>query len=174
MRANPLVCIEVDEGANQLHWKSVVVLGKYEELCDVPSRLIEDESRSVLSAARVARLGCIVDDGPYIVPINYYFEDGCAYSHSLPGLKISALRDNPRACVQVDDIESDMKWRSVLAFGNFEEIANPSERKYILGKLLNRFPMLTPVETAIARDAGPPPVIVFRIRIDRVTGLAEE
>lgn len=37
MRENPLVCIEVDEGANQLHWKSVVVLGKYEELCDVPS-----------------------------------------------------------------------------------------------------------------------------------------
>ncbi len=137
-------------------------------------RLSEDESRSVLRAARVVRLGCIVDGGPYIVPINYYFEEGCAHSHSLPGLKISALRENPRACVQVDDIESDVRWRSVLAFGNYEEITNPSERKNILGKLLNRFPMLTPVETAIARDAGPPPVIVFRIRIERVTGLAEE
>ncbi len=136
-------------------------------------RLSEDESRSVLRAARVVRLGCIVDGGPYIVPINYYFEDGCAHSHSLPGLKISALRENPRACVQVDDIESDVRWRSVLAFGNYEEITNPSERKNILGKLLNRFPMLTPVEAAIAR-AGPPPVIVFRIRIERVTGLAEE
>jgi nitroimidazol reductase NimA-like FMN-containing flavoprotein (pyridoxamine 5'-phosphate oxidase superfamily) len=37
MRANPLVCVEVDEVVNQLEWKSVVVLGRYEELCDEPS-----------------------------------------------------------------------------------------------------------------------------------------
>jgi nitroimidazol reductase NimA-like FMN-containing flavoprotein (pyridoxamine 5'-phosphate oxidase superfamily) len=115
-----------------------------------------------------------VDGGPYIVPINYYFEDGCAYSHSLPGLKISALRENPRACLQVDDIESDLRWRSVLAFGKFEEIASASERGNILGKILNRFPILTPVEIAITRDAGPPSIIVFRIRIDKMTGVGEE
>jgi nitroimidazol reductase NimA-like FMN-containing flavoprotein (pyridoxamine 5'-phosphate oxidase superfamily) len=137
-------------------------------------KLNDDQATKLLGSGSVGRLGCVVNDGPYIVPINYYFEEGCAHSHSLPGLKISALRENPRACVQVDDIESVVRWRSVLAFGNYEEITNPSERRRILGKLLNRFPMLTPVETAIARDAGPPPVIVFRIRIERVTGLAEE
>jgi nitroimidazol reductase NimA-like FMN-containing flavoprotein (pyridoxamine 5'-phosphate oxidase superfamily) len=137
-------------------------------------RLSEDESDSMLKAAGVARLGCIVDGGPYIVPINYYFENGCAYSHSLPGLKISALRENPRACLQVDDIESDLRWRSVLAFGKFEEIASASERGNILGKILNRFPILTPVEIAITRDAGPPSIIVFRIRIDKMTGVGEE
>lgn len=137
-------------------------------------RLSEDESRGVLNAARVARLGCIVEDGPYIVPINYYLEDGCAYSHSLPGLKISALRDNPSACLQVDEVESDIHWKSVLAFGRYEEISNPSERSKTLGKLLNRFPMLTPVESAIAEDAGPSPVIVYRIRINKITGVAEQ
>ena len=34
MRANPRVCVEVDEVADQLTWSSVVVLGKYEELPD--------------------------------------------------------------------------------------------------------------------------------------------
>jgi uncharacterized protein len=140
----------------------------------VLTRLSEDKSYSVLSATRVARLGCIVDGEPYVVPINYYFEDGCAHSHSLPGLKISALRENPRACLQVDEVESDLRWRSVLAFGNYEEIKSSSERSQILGKLLKRFPMLTPVETAIAEDAGPLSVIVFRIRIDRITGVGEE
>ena len=138
------------------------------------TRLSENKSRSVLSATRVARLGCIVNGEPYVVPINYYFEDGCAHSHSLPGLKISALRENPRACLQVDEVESDIRWRSVLAFGKYEEITNPSERSKTLGKLLTRFPMLTPVETAIAEDASPPSIIVFRIRIDRVTGVGEE
>lgn len=137
-------------------------------------KISEEESLSLLSAERVARLGCIVNGEPYIVPINYFIEEGCIYSHSLPGLKISALRENPRACLQVDAIESDVEWRSVLAFGKYEEVTEPSERSKILGKLLQRFPMLTPVESAIVYDAGPPSVIVFLIRIDRVSGVAEE
>ena len=137
-------------------------------------KISEEESLSLLSAERVERRGCIVNGEPYIVPINYFIEEGCIYSHSLPGLKISALRENPRACLQVDAIESDVEWRSVLAFGKYEEVTEPSERSKILGKLLQRFPMLTPVESAIVHDAGPPSVIVFLIRIDRVSGVAEE
>jgi len=135
--------------------------------------LNDSQARELLQAARVARLGCIVNGEPYITPINYNFEDDCVYSHSLAGLKIAALRDNPRACVQVDEVESDLRWRSVLAFGNFEEIVKPSERKQILTKLLKRFPMLTPVESAIAEDGCSLEVIVFRIRLDRLTGLSE-
>lgn len=137
-------------------------------------RLSEIESREVLTGARVGRLGCIADGEPYVVPISYYFADDCVYSHSLPGLKISALRKNPRACLQVDDIASDFQWRSVLVFGKYEEILKPSERSDILNKLLQRFPMLTPVESAMADDGGPPLIIVYRIRIDRITGIAEE
>ncbi len=105
--------------------------------------LSESEARKLLRSARIARLGCIVNGEPYIVPINYNFEDDCLYSHSLHGLKIAGLRENPRACVQVDEIESDLCWRSVLAFGKFEEITKANEREEILAKLLRRFPMLT-------------------------------
>lgn len=137
-------------------------------------RLSDEKSWEMLRRNRVARLGCIVDEGPYITPINYYLDDHCAYSHSLPGLKISALRSDPRACLQAEEVETDYRWRSVLAFGRYEEVTTHNERKEILGKLLTRFPLLTPVETAIADDGAPPPVIVFRIRIQRVTGVAEE
>lgn len=34
MRSNPLVCIEIDEVENSLHWMSVLVFGRYEELDD--------------------------------------------------------------------------------------------------------------------------------------------
>jgi uncharacterized protein len=135
--------------------------------------LNESEARKVLQSARVARLGCIVNDEPYVVPISCHLEDDCLYSHSLPGLKVSALRENPRACVQVDEIESDLHWRSAIAFGKFEEITKSNEREEILRKLLRQFPMLTPVESAIAVDASAPPVIVFRIRIERLTGVSE-
>ena len=135
--------------------------------------LNEIEARKVLQSARVARLGCIVNGEPYVVPISCHLEDDCLYSHSLPGLKISGLRENPRACVQVDEIESDLRWRSAIAFGKFEEITKSNEREEILTRLLRQFPMLTPVESAIAVDTSTPPVIVFRIRIDRLTGVSE-
>ena len=137
-------------------------------------RISEAESRSLLSTLQVGRLGCIVDGGPYVVPINYYFEADHVHSHSLQGLKIAALRENPRACLQVDDVEAGTQWRSVLAFGNYEEVTKPSERSQILSKLLQHFPLLTPVESAIVEDAGPLAVIVFRIHVDRISGVAEE
>jgi len=135
--------------------------------------LSDDEARNLFQFARVVRLGCIVNGEPYIVPINCHFEDDYLYSHSLPGLKISGLRENPRACVQVDEIESDLRWRSAIAFGTFEEIIKANERADILSKLLRDFPMLTPVESAIAIDGSSPEVIVYKIRIERLTGVSE-
>ena len=36
MRANPLVCVEIDDIKTQSEWTSVVVYGTYEELPDIP------------------------------------------------------------------------------------------------------------------------------------------
>lgn len=136
-------------------------------------QLPEEEARVLLSACRIGRLGCVANGEPYVVPINYVFEDESIYSHSLPGRKIEALRAHPRACLQVDEIESDFEWRSVIAYGTFEEIRLPDDRKSILSKLLARFPLLTPVESVVAEDAGAPESVVFRIIVDHVTGVAE-
>ena len=110
------------------------------------------EARGLFQTARVARLGCVVNGEPYVVPINCHIDGDRLYSHSLSGLKISGLRENPRACVQVDQIESELRWRSAIAFGRYEEITKSTERADVLAKLLRSFPMLTPVESTIAID----------------------
>lgn len=135
--------------------------------------LSDEEARQLLQEARVARLGCIVNDEPYVVPINCHLEGNYLYSHSLPGLKIEGLRENPRACVQVDEIESELYWKSAIAFGKFEELTKPRERADALTKLLRKFPMLTPVESQIALDGASQEVIVYRIKIERLTGVSE-
>lgn len=135
--------------------------------------LSNDEARRLFDVARVARLGCVVNGEPYVIPVNCLLEGDSLYSHSLPGLKINGLRENPRACVQVDEIESDLHWRSAIAFGNYEEITKPHERAEVLAKLLRKFPLLTPVESAIAIDGEAAEVIVFRIHIERLTGVSE-
>src|SRR4029077_16164514 len=123
----------------------------------------ETEARDLIAAGKIGRLGCVHAGEPYVVPINYVFEDISIYSHSLPGRKIEALRAHPRACLQFDEIRDDFSWRSVIAYGNFEEIRVPSARRSILSKLLTRFPLLTPVESLMAQDAAAPDSIVFRI-----------
>ncbi len=135
--------------------------------------LSSDESRELLRERRLARLGCLIDDEPYVVPVNYYLDGDCAYIHSLPGRKVEALRAHPRACLQVDDIKDDVVWRSVLAYGTCEEVNSHSERARILNAFYQRFPLLTPVESAIAQDAAPPAIIIFRIQINKVSGIKE-
>ena len=135
--------------------------------------LNNEEARRLLQTAKVSRLGCIVKGEPYVVPVNFNLEGDYLYSHSLAGLKITGLRENPRVCVQTDEIESDLRWRSAIAFGQYEEISKPDERADVLNKLLHRFPMLTPVESNIAVDGSAPELVVFRIRIERLTGVSE-
>ena len=36
MRANPLVCVQVDEVVRPEQWVSVIVFGRYEELANTP------------------------------------------------------------------------------------------------------------------------------------------
>ena len=135
-------------------------------------RLSTAEAHEVLADETVAHLACVVNDEPYVVPINYVFEDGSIYSHSLPGLKIEALRLHSRLCLQVEQIKNNIQWRSVQVFGDFEEIESQGERLKVLGKLSARFPLLTPVESLQGPSAEN--CIVFRIVIDRLGGVTEE
>lgn len=136
-------------------------------------QMSEAEAAEVLGRNRVARLGCVVGGYPYVVPVGYIFDGKSAYSHSLPGRKITALRADPRACLQVDEIEDEWNWRSVLAFGDFQEITGEEERAHILNDLLAAFPRLTPVESVMAQGSDTPRVIVFRIRVNGITGVVE-
>lgn len=137
------------------------------------NNLKEEEARDLLIEEGIGRLGCIVDGGPYVVPVNYIYDGEFAIIHSLPGRKVIAMRLNPRTCLQVDRIESDFGWKSVIAFGAYEEVTNRAERARALDQLLKRFPQLTPVETLIAEDGMAPEPIVFRIRIERLTGISQ-
>ena len=138
------------------------------------SELSEETALKILGKNKLARLGCVLESGePYIVPINYFLESDAIYCHSFEGLKISALRANPKACVEVDEIENLLEWKSVVAFGEFEEITDIAERRRIIKIFLDRFTKLTPAE-AVRREAMQPgEVIQFRIDIRRVTGRAE-
>ena len=137
------------------------------------STLTAEQSYALLREGRVAHLGVIERGGPYVVPVNYVFDGEYIYLHSLPGRKVSAMRSDPRVCVQVDEVQDDFCWKSVIAFGRAEEITGTDARAHALALLLSLFPHLTPVESLMAGDAAAPAPLAFRIRLERITGLSE-
>lgn len=146
---------------------------KKPERTDVWTHLEEERAREILAEKHFAHLGCVLEDGaPYVVPVNYLLRDDSIYIHSLEGLKTRALRKNGKACLQVEDVRSPFSWKSAIAFGTFEEIDDPELRSEALEELMKHFSALTPVE-GMEADRPAEELVVFRIRIDRVSGAAE-
>lgn len=77
---------------------------------------------TLLQAARLGRLACVGNGQPYVVPITYAADGESLYSFSLLGQKIEWMRQDPRVCVQVDDLDGERGWRSVVVNGRYEEL----------------------------------------------------
>lgn len=135
-------------------------------------RLREEEAITLLSEGTLGHLGCVTERGPYVVPANYIFHEGNIYVYSLMGSKIQTLRQNPKACFQVDKLDNEYSWRSAIAFGKYEELTDAEERCCFMQRLVTRFPHLTPSESA-SLEAAPDKVIIFRIRVEQVSAVGE-
>ena len=137
--------------------------------------LSEPAARELIKQLGFGHLGIILETGdPYVVPVNYIYTDETVYLHSLPGAKIGALRANGRVCLQVEKIESDFRWQSAIAFGEYQEIKKTNEIIKVLHEFNERFERLTPVEAMSEENWNPGGVVVFRINITQITGMAEE
>lgn len=130
-----------------------------------------NDAISILEKGNLGRLGCIAEGEPYVIPVNYFYDGKYIYIHSMPGRKINALRSNPRACLQIDEIVDSYNWRSVIAYGSYEEISDEDTREQILESIFKRVPQLTPVETKMAKSQEK--TIIFRLMVDQITGVGE-
>ena len=134
----------------------------------------EKATRKLLQEQSFGHLGCVLESGePYIVPVNYLFKDGAIYIHSLPGQKLDALRANGKVCLQVEKVENSCRWQSAIAFGEFQEVKRMNSKIEILKEFSSRFEHLTPVEAMIEEQWNLGGLVVFRLNIKRVTGMAE-
>lgn len=133
------------------------------------------ECEEILNRTDLGRLACAHEGQPYIVPIYFSFDADrtCLYTFSTVGQKIAWMRDNPKVCVEVDEIADKNHWTTVLVFGRYQEITDSVEeaetRKRAWERFQQRpewwFPAAAKL-TSRERHA----VVVYRIQIDRLTG----
>lgn len=127
--------------------------------------LDHDEIEAVLKRAIVGRIACGGLDGerPYLVPIPFGYDGESVYSISGPGRKLDIMRARPEVAFEVDEVEAEDRWRSVIADGIFEEITEPEERCRAIEIVAPRAGA-----ASVAPDA-----IVYRIRLTRTSGRFE-
>lgn len=131
------------------------------------------ECRAMLARTNVARLACARNNQPYVVPIHVDLEGEFLYSYATLGQKIEWMRQNPLVCLEIEELITQRQWASVVAFGHFEELPDIPEfwdLRRVAERLFQRHPMWwQPASVPVtAHEQGTP--IVFRIRIDHVTG----
>jgi nitroimidazol reductase NimA-like FMN-containing flavoprotein (pyridoxamine 5'-phosphate oxidase superfamily) len=133
------------------------------------------ECAAVLSRNDVGRLGCARYDQPYIVPIHFSFDEerNCLYAFSTIGQKIAWMRENPKVCLEVEEVGDKSHWTTVLVIGRYEEIRqDPTE-----GEARRRSEQLFQERrewwlpgAAKVKSGEHPDVVIYRIQIDRLTG----
>ena len=138
--------------------------------------LNETECREFLSRTSMARLGCSLNDQPYIIPVGFAYEDDFIYVFATLGKKIEWMRTNPKVCVQVDESKGQSDWVSVIANGEYQELPEPkfaAERAHARSLLQKRHHwwLNALAERRIQmRDQDIEPVF-FRIQIQSLSGL---
>lgn len=144
--------------------------------------LSKSQIEYLLASQIVGRIGCHLNGKIYVVPINYAFQGKYIYSHTVEGLKLTMMRQNPQVCVEVDEIESFSNWRSVIAWGIFEELKEKKARDKGMKIIKDRLsPYLTHEASSSKQHSFPPFVVekstqttIYRIRITESTGRFEK
>jgi nitroimidazol reductase NimA-like FMN-containing flavoprotein (pyridoxamine 5'-phosphate oxidase superfamily) len=147
-------------------------------------KLSLQEIDEVLYESKLGRIGCSDGTKTYIVPISFVYDGKFIVAHSVDGMKIRMMRANPNVCFEVEEVKNHVNWKTVIAWGRFEEITNELERYEGMKLFVDRM-----MKLKISATAQPPEIsemrvhphqpgsvrpIIYRIRIEEKTGRYEK
>jgi len=133
------------------------------------------QCEDLLRSEVIARIGCLSDGRVYVVPVTYVYDGTYVYGHAMDGAKLRAMRANPQVCVEVEHVDDLSNWRSVIAWGTFEECDGPDWDAGFAMLAERIMPLLTlpanqpPPDLSVLRRGS-----VYRIKLDLMTGRFEQ
>lgn len=118
-------------------------------------RVIEnnEELVEIINKCDVCYVSMVSGDGsPYVVPMNFGFDNGILFLHGAKtGKKMELLAGNPRVCIafstdhelryQNEQVACSwsMKYRSVLLFGEVELIVDDQQKAEALNVIMRKY-----------------------------------
>ncbi|HTZ97083.1 MAG TPA: pyridoxamine 5'-phosphate oxidase family protein [Terriglobales bacterium] len=138
--------------------------------------LTDKECSDFVSRISLGRLGCALDNQPYVLPIYFAHDGDNIYGLATFGQKIEWMRANPKVCVQVDEIRSEGRWTSVILNGQYQELPEPefAEERARARQLLekrHRWWLNAMGERLMKSSDHLVEPLFFRVKIDSMSGL---
>jgi len=133
--------------------------------------LTADEAAELLARNHIGRLAFSFHDRVDIEPLSYVFADGAIYLRTAPGSKLETLAHSPWVAFEVDEVEGQFDWRSVVVHGTVYvlhdsggEIARETYRV-----ALDRIRQLVP-KALTHRDPTPTRQVVLKMHLTEMRG----
>ena len=143
-------------------------------------KLGKSKCRLLLSNNYIGHLAYIYKNRPFVIPITFYYDNSTnsLLGYSGNGHKINALRIANSVSVEISEIDTVNKWKSVLVQGTFYEFEGSTAKinlhkfsegvkNIIREKEGKDLKYLSEFSSKIYKE-GPP--IVFKIHIEELTG----
>ena len=139
----------------------------------VPSfqELDATESSRLLTRNHVGRIAYSFRDRVDIEPIGYVHANGVIYMRTSPGSKLATVHRAPWVAFEVDEVEGQFDWRSVVAHGTVyvvENTGSPTARASYRSAV-DRLRTLDP-RAFEPGDLTPERTVVMQLHIDAMTG----
>ncbi len=103
-----------------------------------------DEIETLLSNVGYGHLGASADGQPYVVPVHYTYDKQDIYVFTTEGKKVEMIRENPKVCLQLEDVKDNENWRSVVVLGIAEQVTDKAIREKAVSLIAKVNPTLTP------------------------------
>jgi uncharacterized protein len=132
----------------------------------------QKEIKSLLNEVGYGHLGCVCDGHPYVVPMIYRFEDPDLYILTTEGMKTKCIDANPAVCLQVEEVNNKIHWRSIVVIGDAKRVEDPQEVARLTQSFRDINPTLEPALNRTWIDAwGKSDAMVFyRIHPREISG----
>ena len=100
-----------------------------------------DEARgqAILEQTPTAHVACIADGEPYVTPMSFVMVDDVFYMRTGNGRRVSALRADPRVCVEVSRPTVGEGWESVVFWGEARFIDDIETRATVVAAFLHKY-----------------------------------
>jgi len=139
--------------------------------------LTHEQIEEVFKRNVLGRIGCNDGKRNYVVPINYVYHERYIIAHSRAGMKIEMMRKNPQVCFEVDEIITSTNWKSVIAWGEYQELTDQRDRssamRLFVDKMIHIKASSAGGEMVDLQQGSHITPIIYRIVITEKTGRFE-
>jgi nitroimidazol reductase NimA-like FMN-containing flavoprotein (pyridoxamine 5'-phosphate oxidase superfamily) len=146
-------------------------------------KLTQEQIEEVLKENVLGRIGCNYGKKTYVVPVNYVYDGRHIIAHSVLGMKIEIMRKNPAVCFEVDEMKSFTNWKSVIAWGEYQELTDEHARYYAMKTFVDKMmhvkisatasPPVTTLQKVHPVNSGSIKPVIYRIVLFEKTGRFE-